>query len=112
MRELERGIGIVAAAAALVLLAREWQRRRRPMPPATRAYLAVRRLLARREGSVSPATPPAEVARRVAAALPAGAEDAGAVVRIYAESAFGGKAVGAAEERDLDARVRRLERLA
>ena len=111
-REILRGLGVVVAAALLVFLAREWQRRRRPEPPATRAYLALRHLLARRAGALSPATPPAEVARRVAEIVPGAAEDARTVVSVYCASAFGARDVDAGEARDLQERVRRLRRLA
>jgi len=102
----------VVAAAALGLLAREWRRRRRPVPPATRAYLALRRLLSRRVGVVSAATAPAEVARRLSRALPESEEDAARVVELYTASAFGGRELGADEERDLSQRLHRLRRLA
>ena len=110
--EILRGLAVVLAAGFLFVLAREWQRRRRPEPPATRAYVALRHLLARRAGALSPAIPPAEVARRVAEALPAGADDARVVVSVYCASAFGARDVGEEEERELQERVRRLKRLA
>jgi transglutaminase-like putative cysteine protease len=109
---IRNGLLAVAVAAGVIIAVSEWRRRRRPMPPATRAYLAVRRVLARRTGFVSPAIPPAEVARRLSEALPGSAEDANAVVALYASSAFGGREVAAEEELDLAERVRRLQRLA
>ena len=104
------GAAIGLAAAAIVL--RDLLRRRRRFGPATRAYVAARGLLARRAGFVSPATPPAEVARRLATLLPDGAEDARAIVSTYTASAFGGRAVDRETEEDLRRRVRRLRKLA
>ncbi len=108
----KRGFAAAAAVLALAVLIREWRRRRRPLPAATRAYLTLRRLLAHRVGFVSPATAPAEVARRFAEALPAGDEDARAVVALYSVSTFGERELGAGEERELDERLRRLKKLA
>jgi len=102
----------LAFAAAAAILARELWRRRRPVPPATRAYLALRGLLARRSGFLSAATPPAEVARRVAETIPSGAADAAEVVSVYCASAFGGREVSDETARDLTDRVRRLKKLA
>ncbi len=56
--------------------------------------------------------PPAEVVRLFAAAAPESAEDAGAVVQAYCESAFGGRTTDAVTARDLRERVRRLKKLA
>ncbi len=109
---VERLFGILVAAAALFILAREWRRRRRRVPPATSAYVALRGLLARRVGAVSPATPPAEVARRFGEIAPGGREDADAVVDVYCASAFGGRRVDPSTERDLVERLRRLKKLA
>jgi len=86
--------------------------RRPAIPPATRAYLAVRRVLARRVGSVPPAVAPAEVARLLEASAPASVDDARAVVNAYCESAFGGRATDAATARELKERVKRLKKLA
>jgi transglutaminase-like putative cysteine protease len=104
----------VAALAALGLgaLALRLRRRRAPLPAPTRAYLALRRLLARRVGAVSPAVAPAEVARLLADAVPQSRGDAFAVVDTYCASAFGGRPAVPGTERDLAVRLRRLKKLA
>ncbi len=101
-----------ALAGALALLVREWFRRRRRLSPATRAYLALRGLLARRVGFVSPATPPAEIARRYGEAIPSARDDAAAVVATYCAAAFGGREADAQARRELERRLRRLKKLA
>ncbi|HEY7112622.1 MAG TPA: transglutaminaseTgpA domain-containing protein [Thermoanaerobaculia bacterium] len=103
--------GVIGLAAAAIVL-RDLLRRRKRLGPATRAYVAARGLLARRVGFVSPATPPAEVARRLATLLPDGAEDAQAIVSAYTASAFGGRTVDRQTEEELRRRVRRLRKLA
>jgi hypothetical protein len=77
--------------------------------PATQAYVALRRLLARKSGVVAPSTPPAEVARLFAEAVPGSREDARAVVAVYCASAFGGVEPGPDVVRQLTERVRRLK---
>ncbi len=109
---IKRWLGLLALAGALLILGREWRRRRQRLPPATKAYVAVRGLLARRIGFVSPSTPPAEIARRFGESLPEAGEDASAVVEVYCASAFGGREVDPGTERELFERVRRLRRLA
>jgi len=109
---LRRGFLAIAGAAAIAILFREWRRRRQQVPAATRAYLALRRLLARRIGHVSPATAPDEVARRLAEALPGADDDVRSVVRLYEASAFGGRDLDAEEEQDLERRLHRLKKLA
>jgi transglutaminase-like putative cysteine protease len=104
-------LAAVALVAVILLLAGRWRRRPR-VSEATRAYLALRRLLGRRLGFLSPATAPADVARLVAEAAPEGREDAEAVVRIYCADAFGGIEPDARTVRELDERVRRLKKLA
>jgi hypothetical protein len=80
--------------------------------PATQAYVALRRLLARKRGVVPPSTPPAEVARLFAEGVPESGEDARAVVAVYCASAFGGVEPGPDVVRELTERVRRLKKLA
>jgi transglutaminase-like putative cysteine protease len=109
---VERGVAILALGAAAVILAREWRRRRRPVPPATKAYVALRRLLARRLGAVSPAMPPSEVARRFGSIVPGAGEDAAAIVTVYCASAFGGRQTSRQTEEELAERLKRLRRLA
>jgi transglutaminase-like putative cysteine protease len=104
-------IALGLVAFALLFVARLWRLRPR-RPAATRAYLSLRRLLARRAGALAPSVPPAEVARRLAEAVPEAREDAAAVVRLYCASAFGGRELDPAAERALAERVRRLRRLA
>ena len=103
--------GFLAVGLAAWLLARLLLRRRGGKTPETRAYLALRDLLARR-GPVSDATPPAEIARRLAEQAPEGREDADAVVSLYTASAFGGVEAGEEERRELAARLKRLRKLA
>lgn len=109
---LPTALAILALALAL-LLAKRLSDRSRP-PAATRAYLALRRLLARRLGrsALSPALPPAEVARLFGESAPGGKEDARAVVETYCASTFGRRHTDPAAERDLVQRIRRLTRLA
>lgn len=105
-----RGAALLVAAALAFLLF--WRRRSRvPTPAATKAYLALRHLLSRRMGGISPAVPPAAVARLFADCAPEGAEDARTVVETYCASAFGGLAPDAAAEQALTERVRRLRKL-
>ncbi len=108
--------GAAAGALVAVLLgllgARAVQRRREALPPATRAYVALRRALVLRRGGLEPSTPPAEVARLFAEAVPEAREDAAAVVSVYCASAFGGIAPEPDTLRQLDVRLRRLKKLA
>ena len=103
---------VLLGLAVIGLIALKGIRRRPAVPPATRAYIALRRHLAQRLGSLTPAVPPAEVVRLFAAAAPESAEDAGAVVLAYCESAFGGRTTDAATARELRERIRRLKKLA
>jgi hypothetical protein len=109
---LRTATGAVLVLAAGSLLLRAWRRRRGRTPAATRAYLALRRTLARSQGAVPASTAPAEVARRVAKAFPGSADDARRVVALYCASAFGGRTLDREAERDLARRVRRVRRLA
>ena len=104
---------VLLGLAVLGLLALKGFRRRRPaIPPATRAYIALRRTLAQKLGSLAPAVPPAEVVRLFAEAAPGSGADAGAVVQAYCESAFGGRTTDPIVVRELSERMRRLKRLA
>ncbi len=107
---LLRGAGLLAAAALGFLLMRR-RRGRVPAPAATKAYLALRHLLSRRLGGISPSVAPAQVARLFAQCAPAGAEDARAVVQIYCASAFGGIVPDSAATHNLAERLRRLRKL-
>jgi hypothetical protein len=118
-KNLLRGRGASGSRAAiglallLGLLAAFWRfRRSRPVAPATRAYLALRQLVAKRAGTLSAAVPPAEVARRFAAAVPEGSEDARTIVERYCETEFGGRRPEPGDARELAGRVRRLRRIA
>ncbi|MEP6801328.1 MAG: DUF3488 and transglutaminase-like domain-containing protein [Acidobacteriota bacterium] len=111
-RDLYLGLAALGGIAALAALLRFGQGRRRVLPAPTRAYVAVRRLLARRLGRLAPSVPPAEVARLFAEAVPAGADDARAVVTLYCESAFGGRETGKDIEAELGGRLKRLRKLA
>jgi transglutaminase-like putative cysteine protease len=109
---IERGLLILALGGALAILAREWRRRHSRVPPATKAYVALRHLLARRAGSVSLATPPSEVARRFGQVVPGAQEDATAVVAVYCAAAFGGRQMNRQTEQELVERLKRLRHLA
>jgi hypothetical protein len=102
----------VLAALLLGILSRRLWKRRAVLPAATRAYLALRRLAARRVGPISPAVAPSDVARLFSAAAPPGRGDAFFIVDAYCASAFGGRPTEAAAERDLALRLRRLKKLA
>jgi protein-glutamine gamma-glutamyltransferase len=102
---------VLFALAVLGLVAARGIARRPAIPPTTRAYLSLRRLLAKRVGRVGPAVAPAEVARLFEAAAPAAAEDARAVVETYCESAFGGRSADPATARELRERLRRLKKI-
>jgi hypothetical protein len=104
-------VGILALGVFLIAGLRRLSRRA-PVSAATKSYLKLRGLLARRLGSVSAATPPGEVARLFGQAVPAGQEDAQAVVAIYCASAFGGRSIDPEVFRELGERVRRLKKLA
>jgi transglutaminase-like putative cysteine protease len=103
---------VLLGLTILGLIALKGIRRRPSTPPATRAYLALRRTLAQRIGGLTPAVPPAEVVRLFAANAPGSAADARAVVDAYCESAFGGRPVDPATARELGERVKRLRRMA
>ncbi len=103
---------VMLGLGALGLIALRSAGRRPAIPPATRAYLALRRLLAQKVGSVGPAVAPGEVARLLEATAPASTSDARAVVETYCESAFGGRETDAATVRELRERLKRLKKLA
>jgi hypothetical protein len=114
-RELFSGstaASLLAAALGAWLLVRVVTRARRALSPATRAYLALRRVLGRLTGEVAPSLPPAEVARLFAEAAPSGRDDASTVVEVYCANAFGGIEPDPDTVRDLSVRVRRLKKLA
>ena len=106
--------GLILVGVGCIWLA--WRHRRDTRAArgstAARAYLTLRRLLAKRRGFVPDSVPPAEVARLFGREAPPGAGDARAVVDIYCASAFGGVEPGPEERRQLRERVRRLKRLA
>ncbi len=97
---------------ALLLFGADRLRRRSRVSLATKAYLALRRLAARKLGSLSPAVPPAEVARLLSLAVPEGSDDARAIVGIYCADAFGGIDPGPAAIREIGERLKRLKKLA
>ncbi len=114
-REMLSVQSLIAALliAGLLFGAYSFLRRTSAVAPApTRAYLALRRLLARRRGALPPSVPPAEVARLFAAEIPEGGADAERVVAIYCASAFGGSRLRPEVERELGDRMRRLKKLA
>jgi protein-glutamine gamma-glutamyltransferase len=113
--EMSGGTKIVIALFLLAiagLLALRRRTRHPIVPPTTRAYLALRRLLRRRIGGVGPAVPPAEVVRLFEAAAPGSSEDAAAVVRAYCDHAFGGRSTGPETVREIGERLRRLKKRA
>jgi hypothetical protein len=79
---------------------------------ATKIYLRLRGLLARKQGALAPAVAPEEVARLFETSVPAAAEDARAVVVAYCEGSFGERPTTPAGDRDLRARWRRIKRAA
>jgi len=110
-RHRSAAVAVLAALLLGILSQRLWKRRV-VLPAATRAYLSLRRLAARRVGPISPAVAPADVARLFSAAAPPGRGDAFFIVDAYCASAFGGRPTDAAAERDLALRLRRLKKLA
>jgi protein-glutamine gamma-glutamyltransferase len=103
----------VLLVAGLLALAYGFLRRSAAVAPApTRAYLALRRMLARRRGALAPSVPPAEVARLFAAEVPEAGSDAARVVAIYCASAFGGSRPRPEVDAELRERIRRLKKLA
>ncbi len=112
-REFRRA-GLAAALAVLAvlifILLRRAARQASASAP-TRAYLAVRRLLAARIGSLSPAVPPFEVARLFEQAVPQAGGDARRVVSIYCASVFGEREAGPEAQRELSEKIKRLKTL-
>jgi hypothetical protein len=108
---IEAAAGLVAAGATgwLVwfLVARVGDRR----DPATRAYLGLRSLAARRGERVLPSTPPAEVVRFFARRSPEQGREAEAVVETYCARVFGGIRPDTETERELGRRLRRLRKI-
>jgi transglutaminase-like putative cysteine protease len=103
---------VILAVVGLAFLARRYLVRRVLTPAPTKAYLVLRRLAARRTGTVSPAVAPHEVARLLSSAIPQARGDAFAIVEAYCESEFGGRPASEEAERDLAIRLRRLRKLA
>jgi len=110
-RRVALAAGVLLLAAAAIALVVRFSRRSSSAAP-TRAYLALRRLLAARLGELSPSTPPFEVARLFEEAVPQARGDARRVVSIYCASVFGERAVDREAERELKERVTRLKKLA
>jgi hypothetical protein len=108
---VQSAIAIAGVLLVVGILRGRYKRRLRHSIP-TRGYVALRRLLARRVGTLSPSTPPAEVARLFQETFPDGAEDARAVVTIYCDTAFGGRNADATTDSEIKERVRRLKKLA
>jgi protein-glutamine gamma-glutamyltransferase len=102
---------VLFALAVLGLLAARGISRRPGVPSTTRAYLALRRLVAKRVGRIGPAVAPAEVVRLFEDSAPASADDARAIVEAYCENTFGGRSTEPATARELRERLRRLRRL-
>ena len=112
MLSIQSAIAIVLVAGLLALAYTFLRRTGVVAPPPTRAYLALRRLLARRRGALAPSVPPAEVARLFATEVPEAGADAARVVAIYCASAFGGTRLRPEVEEELGERLRRLKKLA
>jgi protein-glutamine gamma-glutamyltransferase len=103
----------ILLVAGLLALAYQFLRRSTAVAsPPTRAYLALRRLLARRRGALPDSMPPAEVARLFAADVPEAGADADRVVAIYCASAFGGAHLRPEVVTELRDRMRKLKKLA
>ncbi|MEO8348519.1 MAG: transglutaminase domain-containing protein, partial [Acidobacteriota bacterium] len=100
------GLGVIA------MIALRGVRLAPSVPAATRAYLALRALLGRRQGAVAPAIAPEEVARLFEKSVPAAGEDVRAVVEAYCEGAFGGRSPAPGAARDLRERLRRIKKVA
>jgi hypothetical protein len=111
-REIAGSAVGIAALVGLIGLLRRRRTVRLRMSPATRAYIALRRLLARRVGGLAPSVPPAEVARLFAAAAPDSAEDANTIVDVYCADRFGGRETDVETQADVKRRLRRLRKLA
>jgi hypothetical protein len=111
VRDVGAAAAILLLAAAVFAVARRAIARSAATAP-TRAYVALRCLLAARLGALSPAVPPFEVARLFQRHVPAGHEDARRVVAIYCASAFGGRPLSRADEQDLKDSLMRIKRLA
>ncbi len=109
---IQSALALFLAAALLFLAYRLLRSAPAAAPPATRAYLKLRRLLARRRGPLAASVPPAEVARLFAAEVPEGGADAARVVAIYCASAFGGSRPRPEAVEELGERMRRLKKLA
>jgi hypothetical protein len=109
---LQSAIAVLLVAGVLFVAYGFLGRSAAVAPPATRAYVALRRLLARRRGALSDSVPPAEVARLFAAEVPEGGDDAARVVAIYCASAFGGSRPRPEVETELRERMRKLKKLA
>jgi murein hydrolase activator len=109
--EVARAAGIavlgIGLAAAIALLARS--RRRRP-PPATRAYLALRRLHARRIGELPESAPAGTVVKGFAARGRAAGASARRIVEVYRREAFGGLPTAPEQERELRRELTKLAR--
>ena len=103
---------VLLGLAVIGLIAMRGVRLGPSVPVATRTYLALRSLLARRQGALAPAVPPEEVARLFEKAVPAAAEDARAVVEAYCEGSFGGREPAPGAAHDLRTRWRRIKRVA
>lgn len=82
------------------------------VPLATRTYLGLRGLLARKQGALAATVPPEEVVRLFEKAVPAATEDVRAVVAAYCEGSFGGREPAPGAVRDLRTRWRRIKRAA
>lgn len=107
-----KAVIVLLGLAVIGLIAMRGLRLGPPVPAATKTYLALRSLLARRRGALAPAVPPEEVARLFEKAVPAAAEDARAVVEAYCEGSFGGREPAPGEARELRTRWRRIKRVA
>ena len=109
---VQSALAIVIVGGVLILAWGVLRRSSPAAPPATRAYLALRKLLVRRRGALPASVPPAEVARLIAEEVPEAGADAERVVAIYCASAFGGSRPRTDVEAELRTRMRRLKKLA
>ncbi len=107
-------LGVGIGGAALLFFSgfvRARSKRLARYSAATRAYLALRRLLARRTGGLPPSVAPAEVVRMYVQSRPEAEEDVRAVVDAYCEDAFAGRPADASREADVKARMKRLRKM-
>jgi transglutaminase-like putative cysteine protease len=107
-----KAVVIILGLVVIAMIALRGVKLAPAVPAATRAYIALRALLGRRQGPVAPAVAPEEVVRLLEKSVPGSGEDARAVVEAYCEVAFGGRPPAPGAARELRERLRRVRKLA